>query len=207
MFGWDEVRVASVVDDAHASAVGRTVADLGGAQGVDGLDALLDLALAERLETVFVWERKLDPAIREATVELVRHPLTMAGSSDGGAHLLTFCGADYTTRVITDLVPDVLSLEAAVSRLTMQPAMLHGLWDRGVIKPGNAADLVVFDPDRLGVEPITLRRDFPAGAARLVFGARGYHASVVNGEVVRRDGEPTGALPGRMLRFGHAPGA
>src|SRR5690606_29141294 len=150
--------------------------------GVDPLDAALDLALADGLETVFVWQRRPDPAIWDTTVELVRHPLTTAGSSDGGAHLLTFCGADYTTRVLTDTVPDVMSFEQAVSRLAMQPALLHGLWDRGTIRPGAVADLVLLDPAGLGVEPITLLRDFPAGAPRLVFGSRGYHALIVGGQ-------------------------
>jgi N-acyl-D-aspartate/D-glutamate deacylase len=202
IFGWDEVKVASVNDPSLADAVGLTVAELGARSGVDPLDALLDLALADRLEAVFVWQRRPDPAIWDTTVELVRHPLTMAGSSDGGAHLLTFCGADYTTRVLTDAVPDVLSFEQAIARLTMQPALLHGLWDRGTIRPGNVADLLVLDPDGLGVEPIALKRDFPADAARLVFGARGYHRSIVGGQVVLRDGVHTGALPGEVIRAG-----
>jgi N-acyl-D-aspartate/D-glutamate deacylase len=79
---------------------------------------------------------------------------------------------------------------------------VHGLWDRGVIRPGNVADLLVLDPDALGVEPIALKRDFPANAARLVFGARGYHRSIVHGEVVLRDGVHTGALPGQVIRPG-----
>jgi N-acyl-D-aspartate/D-glutamate deacylase len=161
---------------------------------------MIDLALADALETVFVWRRKTDPALAAATKEIVTHPLTLAGSSDGGAHLLTFCGADYTTRTLTETVPDMMTLEQAVARLTSEPAQLHGLNDRGRLAVGMAADIVVFTPDELGVDPITLLRDFPTGAGRLVFGARGYNAVIVNGEPLFLDGEHTGALPGAILR-------
>jgi len=204
IFGWDEVKIASASDPAHHEWIGRSVADLAKRDGVDGLDWLIDAALSEQLETVFVWERKPDPLITETTHAIIRHPLTMAGSSDGGAHLQTFCGADYTTRLFTDMVPGVLSLEQAVSRLTLQPAVLHGLWDRGMLRPGAYADINVLDPQELGVEPIRFARDFPTGASRLIFGARGYHQMVVNGELLMDGGKHTGALPGRTLRFNGA---
>ncbi len=201
VFGWDEVKVASA-GAGHEDWIGRTVASLAGPGGVDGLDWMIDAALSENLETVFVWERRPDPLITDTTNALIRHPLTMAGSSDGGAHLLTFCGADYTTRLLTEPVPDVISLEQAVSRLTMQPAVLHGLWDRGMLRPGAAADVVLFDPEALAVTPIRFARDFPAGAARLVFGSEGYHATIINGQVLIEGGQHTGVLPGTALRFG-----
>jgi N-acyl-D-aspartate/D-glutamate deacylase len=202
VFDWDEVKVASAADPAHAGWIGATVADLARRDHADGLDWTIDAALAEDLQTVFVWERKPDPLITETTNALIRHPLTTAGSSDGGAHLLTFCGADYTTRLLTEPVPDVLTLEQAVSRLTMQPAVLHGLWDRGMIRPGAVADLVLFDPDALAVTPIRFARDFPAGVARLVFGSQGYDTTIVAGEPLIERGEPTGALPGVAIRGG-----
>ncbi len=200
VFGWDEVKVVSVADEAHSGWVGRLIADLAGPSGVDGLDWMIDAARSENLETVFVWERRPNPALAETVTALIRHPLTMAGSSDGGAHLLTFCGADYTTRVLTEPVPDVLSLEQAVARLTLQPAMLHGLWDRGMIRPGAAGDITVFDPDALAVSPARFVRDFPTGAARLVFGSSGYRMTIVNGEPLYDEGEHTGALPGTVIR-------
>ena len=204
IFGWDEVKIASASDPAHSDWIGRSVAELAAREGVDGLDWLIDAALSERLETVFVWERNPDPLITETTHAIIRHPLTMAGSSDGGAHLQTFCGADYTTRLFTDMVPHVLSFEQAVARLTMQPAVLHGLWDRGMLRPGARADINVLDPSELGVEPIRFVRDFPTGASRLIFGARGYHQTIVNGELMMDNGKHTGALPGHTLRFNGA---
>ena len=79
---------------------------------------------------------------------MIRSGVVMAGSSDGGAHLLSFCGADYTTRLLTEWVPDVLSLEQAVARLTSVPADAYGLADRGALRPGMAADVLLIDRDR-----------------------------------------------------------
>ena len=200
VFGWQDVSVASVSNESLNAMVGKTIAELANEANIDGVDALIDLALADGLQTVFVWRRKTDPALAAATKEIVTHPLTMAGSSDGGAHLLTFCGADYTTRTLTETVPDMMTLEQAVARLTSEPAKLHGLSDRGTLAVGKAADIVVFNQDELGVDPITLLRDFPAEAGRLVFGARGYDAIIVNGEPLFLDGVHTGALPGMILR-------
>jgi N-acyl-D-amino-acid deacylase len=94
----------------------------------------------------------------------------------------------------------VLPLEAAVQRLTLLPATVHGLAGRGAIRAGWAADLVVYDPARLGVGTTRLARDFPAGSARYVVDAIGYRAVIVNGVPVLEDGRPTGALPGQVLR-------
>ena len=99
--------------------------------------------------------------------ELIDHPMIMIGSSDGGAHLLTFCGSDYTTRLLTNFVPGSLTLERAVAKLTSVPAAALGLWDRGLIRPGFAGDLVLFDPARLAVSPVQLVKDFPAGTSRV----------------------------------------
>jgi N-acyl-D-aspartate/D-glutamate deacylase len=199
---WDEVAVVATRDPDRRSLEGRTVAAIAEETGGAPIDAMLDLAVAEGLETMFAIRRKIAERERAVIDRLVDHPMLMAGSSDGGAHLLTFCGADYTTRLITDWVPSRLTLEQAVSKLTFVPAMSMGLWDRGLVRPGMAGDLVVFDPARLGVGPVRMERDFPAGAARLVFPARGYSATVVNGEVVTRDGAATGARSGHVLRGG-----
>jgi N-acyl-D-aspartate/D-glutamate deacylase len=199
---WRLIEVEAVRDAANAAWVGRTVADLAAERGVHPLDCFLDLSLAEDLETQFVIEAPPDPAAREALVTLLRDPMVMAGSSDGGAHLLSFTGADYTTRLLTEWVPDVLTLEAAVQRLTLLPATVHGLVGRGAIREGWAADLVVYDPTRLGVGATKLVRDFPAESARYIAEARGYRAVIVNGEVLLDDGRPTGAFPGQVLRGG-----
>ena len=132
---------------------------------------------------------------------MIRSDVVMAGSSDGGAHLLSFCGADYTTRLLTEWVPDVLTIEQAVAKLTSVQAAAYGITDRGVLAPGMAADLLLIDRDRLST-PDAPRyvRDFPADSGRFVVDADGYRAVVVNGEVLLDDGKWTGATPGRVLR-------
>jgi len=94
----------------------------------------------------------------------------------------------------------VFSLEQAVRMLTLVPATLWGFADRGLVRDGFAADLVVFDPDTIAPEMPEVAHDLPAGARRLVQRARGIAATVVNGEILLRDGKHTGALPGRLLR-------
>jgi N-acyl-D-aspartate/D-glutamate deacylase len=168
---------------------------------------MLDLAISEDLETLFTIRRKTGAQEQAVIEELIDHPMIMIGSSDGGAHLLTFCGSDYTTRLLTNFVPGSLSLERAVAKLTAVPAAALGLWDRGLIRPGFAGDLVLFDPARLAVSPVQLVNDFPAGTSRLVFPAEGYHATIVNGRVVVEDGKATGERPGQVLRGGQLSGA
>ncbi len=200
VFAWEIVFVESVADPAHAAWVGRTVAELAAERRQDALDCFLDLALADGLATSFLLEAPAGSGIEYVVETLLREPFVMAGSSDGGAHLMTFVGADYTTRLLAEWVPGVLSLEAAVAKLTSVPAALHGLRDRGVLRAGAAADLVLWDPARLAVGPTRLVADFPAGSTRYVVDAAGYVALVVNGEVVLADGVPTGACPGQVLR-------
>jgi len=125
----------------------------------------------------------------------------MAGSSDGGAHLASFTGADYSTRLLAEWVPaGVVSLEHAVWRLTGMPATVHGLRDRGFLRVGAWADVVVYDPSALAAGEAYLARDFPADTERYVVDATGYRAVVVNGSVLLEDGVHTGALPGHVLR-------
>jgi N-acyl-D-aspartate/D-glutamate deacylase len=198
-FPWDRVTVGTVASDASRAAEGRPVTALAAERGVDPLDAVLDLALTDDLRTVFRIDRSMGPAHGALLSSLVRHPLLMAGSSDAGAHLQTFCGADYPTRLLRDLVPEPLRLEEAVHKLSAQPAAMLGLRDRGVIRPGAVADLVLFDPDRLDVAATRFLDDFPTGARRLVHEPSGYVAVFVAGRPVIRDGAPTGELPGSVL--------
>ncbi len=193
---------ASVADPAaHGDWVGRTVGDLARERGQDPFDCYLDLSLEEGLETVFTLSAPPQAERQAAVTELIRHPLVMAGSSDGGAHLSSFVGADYPTRLLTDWVADgVLTLEAAVARLTSIPAQVHGIWDRGVLRPGAWADLNVIDRSRLAAGTTRWVVDFPADSGRLVVDAEGYVATIVNGTVLHRDGKHTGALPGQILR-------
>jgi N-acyl-D-aspartate/D-glutamate deacylase len=93
-----------------------------------------------------------------------------------------------------------LTLEEGVRMLTLEPATAWGLHDRGLLREGLAADIAVFDPDRVAPEMPEVVNDLPAGARRLRQKAEGFRASIVNGQVVLRDAAPTGAYPGRLLR-------
>jgi N-acyl-D-aspartate/D-glutamate deacylase len=196
---YDTTRVAAVAKPEHQHHVGRTIAQLAADAGVHPMDCMIDLALAEELRTVFVYDRPDQD--NDVLGQLLNHPLSMAGSSDGGAHLTSFCGADYPTRMLTEVVErGSMSFEAAVSKLTHQPAMAHGLWDRGAIRPGAVADLVLLDRSQLAVGPIRFVQDLPAGASRLVWDEEGYVATIVAGDIVIEHGKPTGATPGEVVR-------
>jgi N-acyl-D-aspartate/D-glutamate deacylase len=199
VFVWQVLRVETVERPEHAQLVGLSVSDVAEQWAADPLDAFLDLSLAEDLRTQFVLSAPPDPKRRAATESLIRSPLVMPGSSDGGAHLLSFCGADYTTRLLTEW-GDVLPVEDAVARLTSIPAAAYGIPDRGTLAVGRPADLLVIDRDALGAPEVPRYvRDFPANSGRYVVDASGYRAVVVNGEVLLRDGVDTGARAGVLV--------
>jgi N-acyl-D-aspartate/D-glutamate deacylase len=200
VFTWDAVKVARA--DEHPEWVGRTVADLAAEWGSDPLDAFLDASLAEHLHTTFTLGGSLGDKSRFVTERVLRHPASLPGSSDAGAHLTSYCGVDFSTRLLSQYVPDVMALEDAVRRLATIPAQMYGFEDRGRIAADCAADLVVWDPDRLGVGATRWADDFPAGGGRFVVESRGYRAVVVNGRPLFEDGVDTGARAGRVLRPG-----
>lgn len=199
---WEDLFVEEVRDQVHASWVGRSVAELARERGVTPLDAFLDVSLEEELHTRF--ETRLSDVARQFIAHVVREsiadPLVMPGSSDGGAHLASFVGADYTTRLLAEWVPDPLSIEHAVWRNTLVPATVHGIEGRGVLREGAWADVLVIDPDRLSAGKPRIAQDFPANSERYVVDADGYDFVIVNGSVVLEDGKHTGALTGAVLR-------
>jgi N-acyl-D-aspartate/D-glutamate deacylase len=198
VFTWDAVKVARA--DQHAEWVGRTVADLAQEWGCDPLDAFLDASLAEHLTTTFTLGGSLGDKSRATSERVVQHPASLPGSSDAGAHLTSYCGVDFSTRLLTEYAGSTLSLEDAVRRLATIPAQMYGFADRGTVRAGSAADLVVWDPARLGVGPTRWADDFPAGGGRFVVEATGYRALVVNGSLLLDEGVDTGARAGEVLR-------
>ncbi len=141
----------------------------------------------------------------EAIREMLEHPDSAFGLGDGGAHCGALCDASMTTFLLTHWARDRrrgprLPIEWVVRKMTRDTAELYGLCDRGVVAPGRRADLNVIDWEGLRLELPELAFDLPAGAKRLIQRARGYQATIVGGEVTFRDGEPTGALPGRLVR-------
>jgi N-acyl-D-aspartate/D-glutamate deacylase len=201
MLVWEVVKVEAVHRPEHAHYIDRTVRAIADEMGADPLDTFLDLSLADDLEMQFVLAAPPSKTRHDAVTTMINSPVMMAGSSDGGAHLLSFCGADYTTRLLTEWVPETLTLEQAVARLTSIPAAAAGVPGRGVLKEGVAADVNVIDPSRLeAADAPRIVRDFPAESARFVVDAEGYVATIVNGTPLLEHGEWTGATSGRILR-------
>lgn len=202
--GFRDMRITEHAADP--SLAERRVGDVAAERGQHPVDVVLDLSLANDLATRFrLAVLNTDDAV---VAELLAHPATMIGLSDAGAHASQLCDACAPTELLGKWVREkqVLSLEDAVRRLTSQPATIFGIANRGRLAPGFAADLAIFDPATVGAGPLRRVRDFPAGADRLVSDARGIRAVVVNGIVLREDDrdrvDPTGPLPGRVLRGG-----
>ncbi len=134
--------------------------------------------------------------------EMLRHPHALLGLGDGGAHVGTICDASFSTFLLTHWVRDrgAFSIEAAIHKLTGEPAAWLGLGDRGVLREGLRADLNLIDLPALALGRPSLVRDLPAGGKRFLQPARGYRATIVHGEVIVEDGQLTGARPGRVAR-------
>jgi N-acyl-D-aspartate/D-glutamate deacylase len=199
---WDKVQVVQTHLPRHAAYEQRTIAELAREAGRDPLDFWLDLALAENLDTVFV-ALTLN-SDEEAVGRMLRHPASLVSLSDAGAHLTFFNDAGFGLHLLGHWVRErqVLTLAEAVRRLTSEPAWLFGIGDRGVLAPGYAADLLLFDPATVGRGPKQRVRDLPGGGARLVTPAIGVHGVWVNGvRVADAAGfAPPDQLPGRVLR-------
>ena len=180
----------------------RSVAEIARERGIDPVEAIIDLALEKDLDRFFL--QPIANENQDHALELITHPRTVVTFSDSGAHVSQIMDASLQTHLLSYWVRArrALALEQAVRMLSFAPATYWGFADRGLIREGMAADLLVFDPDTIAPEMPEVVRDLPAGARRLTQRARGIAATVVNGEVVLRDGKPTGALPGQLLRGG-----
>jgi N-acyl-D-aspartate/D-glutamate deacylase len=136
--------------------------------------------------------------------EMMKHPDTVVALGDGGAHYGLICDASYPTFVLSHWTRDRkgarFSVAEAIRFLTATPAALIGLNDRGLLKPGYKADINVIDYDSLSIEAPIVNNDLPAGGRRLAQHARGYRWTLVNGQAIRCNDKPTGALPGRLIR-------
>src|SRR6266542_1252850 len=201
---WRAIVVHKVSLDRHRSLEGRRLAELADEQGKHVADVMLDLAVEEGLETEF--QLRTRSAEEEAALaEMVKSGHALPSQSDAGAHLNTnFCTAGESSYVLGQWVRErqLLSLEDAIRRLTFQPARIMGLHDRGLVREGLAADLMVFDLSSIGVREDEVTHDGPSGTPRRVQGAEGVHHVIVGGQAVLEHGKHTGALPGRVLRAG-----
>jgi N-acyl-D-aspartate/D-glutamate deacylase len=179
---------------------GKSVAEIAREKGKDVLDVFLDLALEENLETEF--ERREVNSDEAAMTALLTSPYTVIGQSDGGAHVVFRTDYSYSTYLLSHWVRErqIMSLEEAIRKLTFVPASLFGFSDRGLVRPGMAADLIVFDPETISPLKPGEAHDLPGGAKRRKQLAQGIEWTVVNGQVLLEKGEHTGAYPGKVAR-------
>jgi N-acyl-D-aspartate/D-glutamate deacylase len=205
---WGDIEnytIVDVQDPALAGLVGRRVGDVAAERGRDPFDVLCDVAVADGLRTGFMAPvAAVDDEGWRRRVELCRDKRVVIGASDAGAHVDMLSTFAMFTTFLREAVRDrqLLGWEEAVHLITQVPAALYGLRDRGVIRPGAHADLVIFDPTAIGSGPVRPRDDLPAGASRLYADAEGISAVIVNGAVAVQDGALTGRSAGATIRSG-----
>ena len=197
---WDYMVLQTAVLPKNKQYEGKTVGQIAKAQGKGIIDAFLDLAVEEHLDTEWLHgENNVD---EDAVRQILTYPNAIIGLSDGGAHVQFQSGFGFSTRLLAEWVREkhAMSLETAVRRLTFESASTFGLYDRGLLHPGMVADIVIFDPDTVKPLPLEVVHDFPTGAKRIKEPAQGIYATFVKGEMLMKEGAHTGALPGRVLR-------
>jgi N-acyl-D-aspartate/D-glutamate deacylase len=202
---WPNFRIGETHSKANEGLTGRLVKEIAAERGQSDFDTLIDIVLEDELRTV-LWPDPPDGDVAswELRREAWENGHTLLGGSDAGAHLDRMCGAPYTTDFLADCLRGrkLWPVEKAVEALTDRPARLFGLRDRGRIAEGYHADLVLFDPGEIGSGTIHERKDLPGDSARLFAESTGIRRVFVNGEAIVVDGEPTEALPGKIIRSG-----
>ncbi|MEI8051820.1 MAG: amidohydrolase family protein [Actinomycetes bacterium] len=203
--GWGNYVIGDTFAAANKSFEWRDVDDIATELGKEPFDTLLDIVIADDLKTV-IWPKPSDrdDASWALRAEVWQDPRVMVGGSDAGAHLDRMCGANYPTAFLGDCLRGrkLVPVEQAIRMMTSQPAELFGLTDRGVIREGAIADLMVFDPSTIASEPARLIEDLPGGSPRLFASSAGVVRVIIGGVETIVDGETTGALPGAILRSG-----
>jgi N-acyl-D-aspartate/D-glutamate deacylase len=199
---WHALEILQVEHEEHRALEHRTVGELAASEGKHPLDWLLDFGAADGFATLF--NAQILNADEEAVGRLLRDPNSSIGLADAGAHLFLFCDADFGLHLLGHWVRErrAFTLEQAVCELTGRQAALYGIRERGLVRPGYHADLLLFDPETVGRGEKRRVQDLPAGASRLVRGGQGVHGVWVNGT---RVADQSGVIesesrPGRVLR-------
>jgi N-acyl-D-aspartate/D-glutamate deacylase len=186
--------------------VGKSLHQIAQEEGKHHIEVMIDLSVAGGLDVEFLQPERNFNA--DFNAEMINEsPYTIPGVSDGGAHTKFFNGGSWTTDFLRWLVRDEekITLEEAHFRMSALAAHAAGFKDRGTLREGSAADVVVYDLEELEVEPHWIGEvvhDFPGGEWRRVQRAKGYEHIIVNGEVTFENGVCTGATPGKLLRHG-----
>ncbi len=176
------------------------ISDLAREAGVDPVEVMIDIALETNFKQNFI--QPFANHDQDQVLSLMKHPRSIVTFSDAGAHVSQISDCSIATHLLGHWVrkEQAVGLEEAVSMLTAQPAAAFGFSDRGQLREGYVADLAIFDPESVAPELPEMKHDLPGGARRLVQKAKGFLATVVGGEILLRNGEHTGALPGQLLR-------
>ncbi len=192
---WDMIYALTEMTGPH-----KTMAELARQKNTHPVDLMIDMAL-ERDMKFFMIQPIANEDQAEA-LELMKHPRSVVTFSDSGAHVSQIMDSSLQTHLLSHWVREkqAFTLEDAVKLITCDTATQFGFHDRGLLREGMAADIVVFDPDTVGPRMPEVVCDLPAGAKRLKQKCDGMYATIVNGQVLLRDNEPTGNLPGRLLR-------
>ncbi|MCH2173822.1 D-aminoacylase [Myxococcota bacterium] len=202
---WGNLVIGDVFSSGNEFARGRSVGDIAEETGQTTFDALCDIVIRDELRTV-LWPGSPDDSEESWALraEAWEDDHILIGGSDAGAHLDRMCGSSYPTGLLADCLRGrrLVSVERAVQLMTQKPAEMFGLRDRGVLREGAHADVVIFDPETVDRCPVRTAADLPGGNSRLVADALGVQRVLVNGQVVVAEGESTGALAGRLLRSG-----
>lgn len=197
--------IGDTYSEANRGLTGRVVGDIAEERGQDPFACLVEICAGDELRTV-LWPMPTDndPASWALRAETWQHEDVLLGGSDAGAHLDRMCGAPYTTRFLGDCLRGrkLVGLEQAVKMLTDDPARLFGLRERGQVREGWHADLVLFDPERIDAGQARLVHDLPGDSPRLDSRAIGVRAVWVNGVEAIRDDVVSGVVPGKVLRSG-----
>jgi N-acyl-D-aspartate/D-glutamate deacylase len=200
--GWSVLHVNKAELPENEKLIGRSLVDIAEERGVHPTDAFLDIAASEDLTVEFLWKTET-PEWIEGTKIAQDDPHMIVGTSDGGAHLDRDDGAEAHTWFLQHWVREWggFTLEEGVRQITAIPAALCGFTDRGLLLVGNAADIMIFDPDTVGPDQKYLAHDFPNGAPRWTSKPQGVHATIVNGVPIVIDGElqTDAGLPGQVL--------
>ncbi|MXY71425.1 MAG: amidohydrolase family protein [Dehalococcoidia bacterium] len=200
--GIAELRVEIVEEPSLQQYEGFTIREIAEREGKHIVDAFLDIGVADKLRSTFG-----SPPARmdmKAMKEIANSPFALPGLSDGGAHTKFITMGAYPTEYIEVLVREneLMDLEEAHWRLSTYPAMAAGFKDRGWIKEGSPADIIVYDFEKLRRTETRRAYDFPANEWRLVREAEGYRWIMVNGKTTFEDGKCTGLTPGKLIRHG-----
>ena len=202
---WGDYIIGDTYSAANEGLKGRIVRDVANERGMSSFGTLLDIVIADELKTI-LWPTPQDDDAEswKMRAELWQDGRAMIGGSDAGAHLDRMCGAPYPTRWLADCIRGrkLVPVEFAVKMMTSQPAKLFGLVDRGELREGACADVVVFNPDEIGSEEAMLVTDLPGNSSRLTAGSFGVKRVLVNGVTIVENGVANGAVPGTVLRSG-----